>query len=78
MRLEDDTEHFELRAYDKAELASLYCPGRSDATALKTLLRWIKQCKALTQALADIGYNPRRHRFLKREVEEIVRHLGEP
>ena len=30
------------------------------------------------EALDAIGYNCRRHRFLRREVEQIVRHLGEP
>lgn len=78
MKQEDKIEKFELRAYDKVELALLYCPGRTEATALKTLLRWIKRCDALTQSLAGIGYNPRRHRFLRREVEQIVHHLGEP
>ncbi|UVV53161.1 DUF4248 domain-containing protein [Bacteroides thetaiotaomicron] len=41
-------------------------------------MRWIKQCQPLMQALGGIGYNVRRHRFLRQEVEQIVRHLGEP
>jgi anaerobic C4-dicarboxylate transporter len=53
-------------------------PGRSAESALKTLMRWIKQCQPLMQALGGIGYNVRRHRFLRQEVEQIVRHLGEP
>ena len=73
-----EKKNFELRAYDKVELALLYCPGRSDETAMKTLTRWINQCRQLVQALAAIGYNSRRHRFLRREVEQIVRSLGEP
>ena len=71
-------KQFEMRAYDKVELALLYCPGRSAESALKTLMRWIKQCQPLMQALGGIGYNVRRHRFLRQEVEQIVRHLGEP
>ncbi len=76
----EDTEEkkFEIRAYDKVELARLYCPGRSEGTALRTMLRWIKGCGELTRELEALGYNPRRHRFMKREVERIVRHLGEP
>lgn len=69
---------FELRAYDKVELALLYCPGRTEETALKTLQRWIRQCGQLVKALEAVGYNCRRHRFLRQEVELIVRHLGEP
>lgn len=73
-----DEKKFEIRAYDKVELALLYCPGRTAEAALKTLQRWIKQCEPLVQALCAIGYNPRRHRFLRQEVELIVGNLGEP
>lgn len=73
-----EEKKFERRAYDKAELALLYCPGRSVETAVKTMMRWINQCEQLMQALNAIGYNPRRHRFLRQEVEQIVRYLGEP
>nr|WP_303014539.1 DUF4248 domain-containing protein [uncultured Bacteroides sp.] len=73
-----EEKNFELRAYDKVELALLYCPGRSEETAMKTLTRWINQCSPLVQALAAVGYNLRRHRFLRQEVEQIVRYLGEP
>ena len=76
--LEDDEREFPIRVYTKVELALLYCPGRSAESALKTLMRWIKQCQPLMQALGGIGYNVRRHRFLRQEVEQIVRHLGEP
>ncbi|HJD75293.1 hypothetical protein GGR06_000098 [Bacteroides reticulotermitis] len=69
---------FEVKAYDKVDLAMLYCPGRSAEAAVKTLMRWIRQCTELMKALDAIGYNSRRHRFLRREVEQIVRHLGEP
>ena len=58
-----EEKKFEMRAYDKVELALLYCPGRSAESALKTLMRWIKQCQPLMQALGGIGYNVRRHRF---------------
>lgn len=69
---------FEIRAYDKVELAMLYCPGRTAESAGKTLQRWIRRCEALVKELEEIGYNVRRHRFLRKEVELIVRHLGEP
>lgn len=45
-----EEKKFEMRAYDKVELALLYCPGRSAESALKTLMRWIKQCQPLMQA----------------------------
>lgn len=73
-----EEKSFELRAYDKIELALLYCPSRSEETAMKTMTRWINGCAGLVQALSDLGYNSRRHRFLRQEVEQIVRFLGEP
>ena len=49
-----EEKKFEMRAYDKVELALLYCPGRSAESVLKTLMRWIKQCQPLMQALGGI------------------------
>ena len=41
-------------------------------------MRAYDKVEPLMQALGGIGYNVRRHRFLRQEVEQIVRHLGEP
>ena len=67
MKKEEET--FAIRTYDKAELASLYCPGREPGAALQNLYRWI---------LNATGYNKYRHCYLKQEVEIIVKYLGEP
>lgn len=69
---------FELRAYDKVELAQLYCPGRTPEAAGKTLWRWMKKCQPLMDALREDGYDSSRHRFLKKEVRLITSFLGEP
>ncbi len=61
--MNQEEKAFIIRAYDKAELAELYSPGRTAAAALQTL---------------EAGYNKFRHSFLKHEVAIIVRHLGEP
>lgn len=42
------------------------------------LWRWIKRCTQLDQALQEAGYDKYRKYFLKREVELIVKFLGEP
>ena len=39
MKKEEET--FAIRTYDKAELASLYCPGREPGAALQNFYRWI-------------------------------------
>lgn len=69
---------FIIRAYTKVELAQLYSPGREPAAALQNLYRWIRKCTPLDTELRQIGYNKHRHSFLKREVETIRKHLGEP
>ncbi|MBR5205231.1 MAG: DUF4248 domain-containing protein [Bacteroidaceae bacterium] len=69
---------FTSRTYGKAELALLYQPCSNPDSAVKTLTRWINGCPLLQEELKSMHYNPRRHTFLKPEVEAIVRHLGEP
>ena len=69
---------FQPRPYGKAELALFYQPCSSPETAVKTLNRWIKGCTMLVNELQLLNYNPKRRTFLPREVEAIVRHLGEP
>ena len=69
---------FNIRPYGKSELALLYQPQSTPETATRTLLRWINGCPMLLDELRSLNYQPRRHTFLKPEVEAIVRHLGEP
>lgn len=76
MKKEEET--FAIRTYDKAELASLYCPGREPGAALQNLYRWIRRIPRLTEELYATGYNKYRHCYLKQEVEIIVKYLGEP
>ena len=71
MKKEEET--FAIRTYDKAELASLYCPGREPGAALQNLYRWIRRIPRLTEELNATGYC-----YLKQEVEIIVKYLGEP
>ena len=69
---------FQPRPYGKAELALLYQPYSSPETAVKTLNRWIKGCPQLVSELESLNYYSKRRTFLPREVEAIVKHLGEP
>ena len=69
---------FQKRTYSKTELALMYCPHSTPSTALQCLTRWMKQCQPLMAELTTMGYNKYRHILFRREVEAIVRHLGEP
>ena len=66
------------RLYGKAELALLYHPFSTPETAVKILKRWIKGCPQLVIELESLHYYPKLRTFLSREVEAIVKHLGEP
>ena len=69
---------FTYRSYTKTELALLYSPCSTPATALQCLTRWMKRCRPLMMELEQLGYNKYRHTLFRPEVEAIVRHLGEP
>jgi hypothetical protein len=71
-------ERFDYRSYTKTELALMYSPDSTPATALQCLTRWMKQCRPLMAELASMGYNKFRHTLFRQEVEAIVKHLGEP
>jgi hypothetical protein len=74
----EQEERFDYRSYSKTELALMYSPYSTPATALQCLTRWMKQCRPLMVELASMGYNKFRHTLFRHEVEAIVRHLGEP
>ena len=78
MRLTNKDNDFQTRTYTKTELALLYSPHSTPSTALQCLTRWMKQCQPLMAELTTMGYNKYRHILFKREVEAIVRYLGEP
>ena len=69
---------FQPHSYGKSELALFYLPQSMPESAVKALGRWISGFAALSSELQSLGYNCRRHTFLRAEVEAIVRHLGEP
>lgn len=69
---------FSIRAYTKAELAALYNPTQCITVALKTLARWMRAHKALMQEMEEAEYNKYRKSFTPREVQILVKHLGEP
>ncbi|MGL5979355.1 MAG: DUF4248 domain-containing protein [Phocaeicola sp.] len=69
---------FVYRPYPKSELALLYSPHSTPATALQQLYRWINYHPTLRSELHAMGYKKTRHTFLRNEVALIVHHLGEP
>lgn len=62
----------------KQELAQLYAPDLTPHAAVNRLTRWIAYNPKLSDALLRTGYRKTLRRLSPRQVELIVRHLGEP
>lgn len=78
-----NTEHstlntMEIRTYTKQELASLYSPGTTDRSALRTLYNWIRLNTELRNELCATHYSKWSKSFTPRQVRLIVKYLGEP
>ena len=69
---------FLVRTYTKAELAHLYNPTMCLKGALQILRRWIIANAPLLAELTTAGYHPRNRILPPRQVEIIIRYLGEP
>ncbi len=74
----DEEKAFPIRMYTKAELAMLYCPNQCVKRALDNFYHWMLLNKELMAALEAVGYHKYRRSYLPREVELIVRYMGEP
>lgn len=69
---------FKIKAYTKADLAMMYNPEQCVAVALKRLSRWVQANPNLKKELEEMNYNKYRRTFTPKEVDVIVRYLGEP
>ena len=67
-----------LRAYGKAELAQLYSPGASRASALRLLNKYIHTADGLLDALQRTGYTRGSRHFTRYQVRLIFEAIGEP
>lgn len=61
-------------------LARMYFPRCSTSkNAVRSLNRWIKACRPLTDELSETGYKPYNHRYLTpKQFMIITKHLGDP
>ena len=71
-------EYQTLRAYGKAELAQLYSPGASRASALRLLNKYLHATDGLLEALQRTGYTRGSRHFTRYQVRLIFEAIGEP
>ena len=67
-----------IKSYAKNELAHLYNPMCPYHSAMKIFRKWITVNASLMNELEQTNYSPKSKIFSPRQVEIIVRHLGEP
>lgn len=66
-------------SYTRRSLAKLFFPEKSDENAVRSLRRWIRNCKELDLALnRGCRAFDRRKDLTIREVKLIFEYLGEP
>lgn len=71
--------NFKIRSYTKKELAMEYFPACSSPhTAVNHLMVWIRRCTPLYEELRRMGMVHTAKCFTPREVEVIVKYIGEP
>ena len=62
----------------KQQLALLYFPQSTPRTAVNHLMAWTHRCKPLMHELQETGYNIKSKTLTPRQVNIIIRHLGDP
>lgn len=67
-----------IKSYPKQELASMYMPHICTSSAMRTLNNWISINDDLQRELHATYYNKWAKNFTSRQVELIVKYLGEP
>lgn len=77
-QVEVEEKEFRMKSYGKADLAMKYNPDLTISSAQKALKRWIDYNKELTAELEKTNYNKYRKIYTPKEVELIVKYLGEP
>jgi len=71
-------EPFRIKSYTWKELAGLYSPDITVGAAVKRLTRWVEHHPLLGDELAGHGWKKADRILSPRQVEVVVRHLGEP
>ena len=69
---------FVLRSYGYGELALLYFPNSTKKSATTQLRRWIRRNDVLRRSLIQLGFADRQRILTPRQVEEIIKFVGEP
>jgi hypothetical protein len=70
--------NFKVREYGRTELALCYCPDITGEAAWRKLKKWIDRFPGLPESLLEHGYDGSQRSFTPKQVDIIVKALGEP
>ena len=70
--------HFQYRTYGLKELATLYFPDITPASASTRLKKWIMTTPELLARLQKASYRPAARLLSPRQVQIITQEFGEP
>jgi hypothetical protein len=71
-------EKFKIRSYGFGELAQLYFPNISKKSASAQLRRWIRINNPLQIELTSHGFRKFQKMLTPKQVEIIIKYIGEP
>lgn len=71
-------ENFKIRTYGWQELAILYAPDLTPESAGKRLSSWIRFNPKLTHELQESGWKKGQRVLTPRQVQILIKYLGEP
>ena len=69
---------FEVKCYDKKDLAQLYFPDLNPRVSVNKLRRWMHRCEPLMNEILATDFHPKTKAFTVREVRLITYYLGKP
>jgi hypothetical protein len=73
-----DKNEFQIRTYGFGELAQLYFPHISKASASRMLSQWIHTSPQVTKNLLEIDWKKRSKYFTPKQVKVLVGHFDPP
>lgn len=74
----EELKAFTIRAYGKSELARLYLPHHTPASALQAFMRWIEGDQELLEKLHATGYFKTQKSFSHKQVRILIDYFDAP
>ena len=71
-------KQFEIRTFGFGELAQLYFPNVTKASASRMFSQWIHSCPQLINKLSELNWKSRSKYFTPKQVKVLIEHFDPP